>query len=159
LLLLLLEHLKREQEKKRDRRWDPSFLLLLLAPFFFPLFILQHLHSGREPWKYAYPNENSRVENKYKIKRKFSFFFTNWNCWEPGTSASGNELFCVFPSVSFSRCCLACLKIYILHVCISLGEEYTTITVSNSLMHSGNMQRLIHQDYLPSFFLSFFLLP
>jgi hypothetical protein len=43
-------------------------------------------------------------------------------------------------------------------VCISLGEEYTTITVSNSLMHSGNMQRLIHQDYLPSFFWVFFFL-
>ena len=83
----------------------------VLVPLF--LFILQHLHF--------WDRENTRtqmkiVESKINIKKKkkkrrnastyfFFFFYTLvklLRASKEGTSASGNELFCVFSSVSLS---------------------------------------------------------
>ena len=100
----------------------------MLAPLF--LFILQHLHF--------WDRENTRtqmkiVESKINIKKKkkkrrnastYFFFFYPLvkllRASKEGTSASGNELFCVFSSVSLSLCLLS--KNIFIFVCVCSAE-------------------------------------
>ena len=102
-----------------------SQLLTLLCPFF--LFILQHLHSGIR--------ENTRtqmkiVESKINIKEECFYFplVKLLRASERRSSASGNELFCVFSSASR-------LKIYTslsLCVCVSRRAVMATRELADS---------------------------